>query len=91
MCAAPRIQALALASPEAAEGLLVQFGGDAQVGDRRSGSQLEVHIGAASTPQLAERLAGWGNGIEVVRPPELRRQLAEIGAQLVEAYAAAHD
>jgi predicted DNA-binding transcriptional regulator YafY len=85
-----RTQAVVLASPEAAEGLLVQFGSDAQVGDRRSGSQLEVHIGAASTPQLAERLAGWGNGIEVVRPLELRRQLAEIGAQLVEAYAAAH-
>jgi predicted DNA-binding transcriptional regulator YafY len=74
---------------EAAEGLLVQFGGDARVGDGRSGSPLEVHIGGASTIQLAERLAGWGNGIEVVRPLELRRQLAEIGAQLVQAYAGA--
>jgi predicted DNA-binding transcriptional regulator YafY len=46
-----------------------------------------VRIGGASTLQLAERLAGWGNGIEVVRPRQLRRQLAEIGAQLVEAYA----
>ena len=46
-----------------------------------------MHIGGASTFQLAERLAGWGNAIEVARPPELRRRLAEIGAQLVEAYA----
>lgn len=37
-------------------------------------------------PQLAERLAGWGNGIEIVRPLELRQRLADIGAQLVEAY-----
>ena len=46
-----------------------------------------MHIGGASTLQLPERLAGWGDAIEVVRPLELRRQLAEIGAQLVEAYA----
>jgi predicted DNA-binding transcriptional regulator YafY len=82
-----RIQAVVLASQEAAEGLLVQLGGDARVGARRSDSRLEVRIGGASTLQLAERLAGWGNGIEVVRPRQLRRQLAEIGAQLVEAYA----
>jgi predicted DNA-binding transcriptional regulator YafY len=84
-----RVEAVLLASQEAAEGLLHQFGGDARVGDRRSGSRREVHIGGASTRQLAERLAGWGNGIKVVGPRELRRQLAEIGAQLVEAYAGA--
>jgi predicted DNA-binding transcriptional regulator YafY len=84
-----RSRAVVLASQEAADGLLVQFGGDARVGERRAGRRLEVHIGGASTRQLAERLAGWGNGIEVVRPPELRRLLAEIGAQLVRAYAGA--
>jgi predicted DNA-binding transcriptional regulator YafY len=84
-----RSRAVVLASREAADGLLVQFGGDARVGERRAGRRLEVHIGGASTRQLAERLAGWGNGIEVVRPPELRRLLAEIGAQLVRAYAGA--
>jgi predicted DNA-binding transcriptional regulator YafY len=84
-----RSRAVVLAGQEAADGLLVQFGGDARVGERRAGRRLEVHIGGASTRQLAERLAGWGNGIEVVRPPELRRLLAEIGAQLVRAYAGA--
>jgi predicted DNA-binding transcriptional regulator YafY len=84
-----RTKAVVLAAQEAAEGLLVQFGGDARVGDRRSGRRLEVHIGGASTRQLAERLAGWGNGIEVVSPLELRRQLAAIGAQLVQAYSGA--
>jgi predicted DNA-binding transcriptional regulator YafY len=85
-----RVEAVVLASQAAAEGLLHQFGGDARVGDRRTGGRCEVHIGGASTLQLAERLAGWGNGIEVVTPLELRRQLAEIGVQLVEAYAGAH-
>jgi predicted DNA-binding transcriptional regulator YafY len=82
-----RAQAVVLASQAAAEGLLFQFGGDARVGDRRPDGRLDVHIGGASTLQLAERLAGWGTAIEVARPPELRRQLAEIGAQLVQAYA----
>jgi predicted DNA-binding transcriptional regulator YafY len=82
-----RAQAVVLASQAAAEGLLFQFGGDARAGDRRSDGRREVQIGGASTLQLAERLAGWGNGIEVVRPFELRRRLAAIGAQLVEAYA----
>jgi predicted DNA-binding transcriptional regulator YafY len=84
-----RIEAVVLASQAAAEGLLQQFGGDARVGDRRSGRRVAVHIGGASTRQLAERLAGWGNGIEVVTPLELRRRLAAIGAQLVKAYAGA--
>jgi predicted DNA-binding transcriptional regulator YafY len=60
-----RIKAVVLASQEATEGLLYQFGGDARVGDRRPDGRLKVHIGGASTLQLAERLAGWGNGIEV--------------------------
>lgn len=33
---------------------------------------------------LAEQLAGWGRTIEVLAPPELRRELARIGAELVE-------
>ena len=82
-----RVQAVVLASAEAAEGLLTQFGADARVRRRRSGGRREVRIGGASTLQLAERLAGWGSGIEVVAPLDVRRQLADIGAQLVEAYA----
>jgi predicted DNA-binding transcriptional regulator YafY len=81
-----RAQAVVLASQAAAEGLLHQFGGDARVGDRRSDGRVDVHLGGALTLQLGERLAGWGDGIEVVRPPELRRHLAEIGSRLVQAY-----
>ena len=82
-----RVVAVVLASDEAAEGLLAQFGADARVGDRRSGGQLEVRLGGTSTLQLAERLAGWGSGVEVVRPRHVRRELAAIGSQLVELYA----
>ena len=82
--------AVILASDEAAEGLLAQFGPDARVGRRRPDGRIEVHIGATSPLQLAERLAGWGDGIEVVRPREVRRQLAAIGAKLVALYSPRH-
>jgi predicted DNA-binding transcriptional regulator YafY len=85
-----RVRAVVMASPAAADGLLHQFGGDARAGDPGPGGRVQVDIGGASTRQLAERLAGWGDGIEVVSPPELRRQLAEIGTQLVQAYAGGH-
>ena len=32
---------------------------------------------------LAEQLAGWGRTVEVLSPPELRRELARIGAELI--------
>lgn len=35
---------------------------------------------------LAEQLAGWGRQIEVLDPPELRRELARIGAELASMY-----
>lgn len=78
--------AVVLASQEAVEGILLQFGADARVGARGPDDRCEVRIGGASALQLAERLAGWGNAIEVAGR-EVRRRLAEIGAQLVEAYA----
>jgi predicted DNA-binding transcriptional regulator YafY len=81
-----RVRAMVLANPEAADGLLFQFGADARTGARQPDGRVEVQIGAASTGQLAERLAGWGDGIEVIKPVELRRQLAEIGRQLVDIY-----
>lgn len=36
---------------------------------------------------LAEQLAGWGNRIDVLGPPEVQRELARIGAELAARYA----
>lgn len=35
---------------------------------------------------LAEQLAGWGAAIEVLGPPEVQRELARLGAELVDRY-----
>ncbi|MGO1561984.1 MAG: helix-turn-helix transcriptional regulator [Actinomycetaceae bacterium] len=56
------------------------------VGASAPGAILEVR--AHLLVGLAEQLAGWGDRIEVVDPPELRFELARIGADLVAAHGA---
>ncbi|MDN5588351.1 MAG: WYL domain-containing protein [Brevibacterium sp.] len=43
-------------------------------------AEVRAHLIVA----LAEQLAGWGRTVEVISPPELRRELARIGAELIE-------
>ena len=43
-------------------------------------AEVRAHLIVA----LAEQLAGWGRTVEVLSPPELRRELARIGAELIE-------
>ncbi len=74
------------ASTDAVGGLRVQFGTDLAVGEGRPDGRVSVRIGGATTDQLAERLAGWADEIEVLEPAELRHRLAAIGAALVRAY-----
>ena len=52
----------------------------------RSDGRSEVAIGGSSWRVVAEQLAGWGQAIDVVGPIQVRRRLAKIGAELVEAY-----
>ena len=36
-----------------------------------------------SAPTIAQTLAGWGDLVEVVEPPSLRAELAQLGSELV--------
>jgi predicted DNA-binding transcriptional regulator YafY len=45
-----------------------------------------AEVGANLVVALAEQLAGWGRTLEVLSPPELRSELARIGAELSDAY-----
>ncbi|MGW9001917.1 helix-turn-helix transcriptional regulator [Brevibacterium casei] len=45
-----------------------------------------VTVGGNLVVALAEQLAGWGRTLEVLDPPEVRTELARIGAELVQAY-----
>jgi predicted DNA-binding transcriptional regulator YafY len=63
-----------------------QFGPTTKVLAELDDGRLEIEIGAPTYAYLAEGLAGWGDRIEVVGPPELRALLAEIGRQLLARY-----
>lgn len=81
-----RVTATVQASDEVLHGLHAQFGTDVSQAVTLADGLLEVEIGGASYDALAERLAGWGSGLVVVGPEDVRVRLAEIGAELVATY-----
>lgn len=48
--------------------------------------RIRVRVTAHTPRAIAEQLAGWGGDIEVVEPAAVRRELAALGAELVERY-----
>ena len=70
------VVAVVLASNEAAEGLLAQFGADARVGDRRSDGRLEVRIGGSFDAPARRAARGLGQrhrGCQTSRSPPASR------------------
>ncbi len=53
---------------------------------KKPDGRYEVAIGRAPWREIAERLAGWGDEVQVREPAEVRHHLAEIGTQLIPAY-----
>jgi hypothetical protein len=62
-----------------------QFGTGA-ISSEPAAGRFEVEIGSNSPELLAAQLAGWVKQVEVLEPPEIRRHLARIGAELVAAH-----
>jgi predicted DNA-binding transcriptional regulator YafY len=79
-------RAVVLAPPWARWALRGQFGPSTEVLRELPDGRIEVEVGAPTNDHLAENLAGWGERIEVIGPPEVRGLLADIGRQLVERY-----
>jgi len=75
-----------LAQPRAVGWLRSRFGTQAKVGDTREDGRVEVEIGAWSAGALAHDLVAFGEYVEVVRPAEMRDEMAAIGAALVDRY-----
>ncbi|WP_280245659.1 helix-turn-helix transcriptional regulator [Nocardia abscessus] len=48
--------------------------------------RVRVRVTAPTAWMLAQQLAGWGGSIEVLGPPEVRAELARLGAELLERY-----
>ncbi|MFZ2444413.1 MAG: WYL domain-containing protein, partial [Ilumatobacteraceae bacterium] len=62
------------------------FGGRLTVGDTLADGRVEVEIRGHSLESLAGELGGFGAGVEVLSPVEVRRSLARVGCELTALY-----
>jgi predicted DNA-binding transcriptional regulator YafY len=85
------VKAVVRLDQRAVPGLRSQFATAFRLLAELDDGRAECEIGAWTAGSVAERLAGWGDFIEVVGPPEVRDALARIGAQLVARYAPTAD
>jgi predicted DNA-binding transcriptional regulator YafY len=79
----------ALAEPSIVGWLRGHFGNRLAVGATLDDGRVAVDIGFGAADGAARELAGYGLGLEVLDPPEVRDELAAIGTRLIERYGAA--
>ncbi len=73
--------------PERHVGVLrAQFGRHVSVEGAADDGVVRVRVGAPTPLDVARHLAGWGDGAVVEDPPEVRAELARLGAELVARY-----
>ena len=82
-------RAVVRAQPRAMGWLRSAFGSRVVVRETFDDGRVEVEIGAWSPEALAHDLVGFGEYVDVVRPQEVRDQLAAVGRGLVARYGAA--
>ncbi len=64
------------------------LGSRLSVGEESTDGRVEVEIRSWSAHSVASELAAFGSRVEVLRPPEVREELARIGAELTQRYGA---
>jgi predicted DNA-binding transcriptional regulator YafY len=65
-----------------------QFGRHCDQLEVLADGRARMRVGAPTARDIARTLAGWGAAVEVLDPPEVRAELARIGAELAARYAA---
>ena len=81
------VRARAFASPDCVRLCRWVLGSRVQIGPSAPDGRVPLEIRGHTVESLAGELAGLGHGVEVVEPPEVRAQLARIGAELAALYA----
>ena len=56
--------------------------------DGTDGDRVRIRVTAPTPLMIAQHLAGWGGSIEVVGPPSVQAELARLGRELTQRYAA---
>jgi predicted DNA-binding transcriptional regulator YafY len=80
------VQARARVDPAVLGWCRMSLGTRIRIGPAGPDAWVEVELRGHSTQSLAAELAGFGAGVELIDPPEVRTELARIGAELVAAY-----
>jgi predicted DNA-binding transcriptional regulator YafY len=80
------VEARALAKPEVVPWCRFALGSRLRIGSPGPDGRVELELRGHSTRSLAAEVAGFGAGIEILDPPELRQALALIGAELAAMY-----
>lgn len=80
------LEARGAAIPEMVQILRMVFGTRVRIGPTRPDGRVDVEIGGPDVRALAGELAGFGAGLEVLEPPEIRDVLAQIGEELTALY-----
>ena len=66
--------------------LRVRLGNRLTMGGENPEGQVEVEVAGPSVDMLVSELAGYGERLLVIGPPEARTRLAEVAAQLRRTY-----
>jgi predicted DNA-binding transcriptional regulator YafY len=74
------------ADPEVVQILRWQFGPRLRIGPAQEDGRVEVEVGGWHPHQLAGMVGGLGAAVEITDPPEVREELARIGAELAAVY-----
>jgi len=80
------VRARAFANPDMVHVCRWVLGNRVRIGPAGADGRVEIEVRGHHLHSLAAELAGFGAGIEVVEPPELRQKLAEVGAELTKTY-----
>jgi predicted DNA-binding transcriptional regulator YafY len=82
------VRATAAADPQIVPICRHAFGTRMGIGPARPDGRIEVELRGHGVAPLAAEIAGFGDAIEVLDPPELRDRLAWVGRSLVSTYGA---
>ncbi len=75
-------------APDLVPTLRAVLGTRVGAGRRSPGGRMDLDVQGPSSEIVAAQLAGFGGALEVLGPPAVRGRLAQIGAELTEAYGA---
>ena len=80
------LRARALVDPDAVDVVRWVLGTQVRIGPPGPDGRIEVELRGHHVYALAGQIAGFGSGMEVLEPDELRERLAVIGAELSQTY-----